>query len=212
MAVDIEHFARLRPYAYHVTARANLVALCRTRTLEPAATLMRRANRTDLLRWRRPESVTLTVGTETVVLTDQAALLETNLALHRGWSFGDFVEYLNEHVFFWPGTAEGPIKSGLRVHERAEQGSPTLLRIPTAELFDANPTAIPLFCPFNSGAPRQQPGRRVLRGPHLFTVAADFRRHERDVVELAFRSRVSLPAVTAVRQGVEWMLLSSVDA
>jgi hypothetical protein len=194
MAIDIAHFTRLRPYSYHVTARENLPALSRAMQLFPAATLMRKAGRADQLRWRRSIPLSLSAGTETYTLKDQAPLLEVNVSLGAGWAFGDFVEYLNEHVFFWPGTADGPIGAGVRLLARYEEGAPAVLQIPTAALLEANSDAEPLFCPFNSGTARQQQGRRVLRDSRLFRTAADFPRPASQVVELVFRSAVLLPA------------------
>jgi hypothetical protein len=161
--------------------------------LFPAATLMRKAGRVDQLRWRRSIPLSLSVGTETYTLKDQAPLLEANVSLGAGWAFGDFVEYLNEHVFFWPGTADGPIGAGVRLLARYKADALAVLRSRTAALLEANPDVEPLFCPFNSGATRQQQGRRVLRDSHLFTTAADFPRPASKVVELAFRSTLLLP-------------------
>lgn len=204
MAVDIARFLQLRPYLYHVTARENLDMLADTMRLEPAASLMRRSGRNDLLRWRRSSTVRLTPGVGEVVLKDQAPLIEENVALTHGWTFADFVEYLNEHVFFWPGTAVGPIKAGVRLHGHYENALPLVIRASTSDLLAANPDAIPLFCALNSGAPRQQGGRRVARGPHLFTIGSDFPRREREVVELAFRSGVELPDGTSVASAAGW--------
>src|SRR5262245_16629406 len=76
---------------------------------------MRRFGRTDLLRWRRPEPVVMRSGGRIAVLKDQAPLIERNIALSPDWQFADFVQYQNEHVFFWPGTADGAIKAGVRL-------------------------------------------------------------------------------------------------
>jgi hypothetical protein len=195
-----------------VTARENQAALIETMTLEPAASLMRRAGRSDLLRWRRPMAIPLIVGGATIVLKDQAPLIEQNMSVQHGWTFGDFVEFLNEHVFFWPGTAEGPIKVGLRLHAHYDSTSPLVLRIPTSALLAANPGDIPLFCAFNSGAPRMQNGKRVFRGERLFTSADEFHRREREVIEVAYRSSVVLPEKVMTWNAGEWTPLRSLGA
>jgi hypothetical protein len=204
MAFDVDRFVRLRPYLYHITARANRTAIERSMLLEPAAQLMRRAARPDLLRWRRPEAVTIRVGPDEIVLKDQRPLIEANLSLDGSWELGDLVEYLNEHVFFWPGRADGPIVHGARLLDRYEADAPLVLRVPTGDLLAANRGAEPLFCPFNSGAPRQQGGRRARRGPNLFSPADRFARRESEVVELGFRSAIVLPESTEAHGPSGW--------
>jgi len=204
MPVILDRFIQLRPFLYHVTARANQIALTRDRRIEPAAALFRRAGRTDLLRWRRPDAVTVQVDGDQIVIKDQRPLIEANLSLDGAWELADFVEYLNEHVFFWPGRSEGPIQAGVRLHGRYEASAPLVLRVPTRDLIEANPAVEPLFCPFNSGAPRHQGGRRARRGPRLFTPAADFPRRESEVIELAFRTAVGLPDTTQIRVDDVW--------
>lgn len=207
MAVDINRFVQLRPFLYHVTAQENLAALCQQRVMSPAAELMRRAQRPDLVRWRRPDSVVLDLQGQKVVIKDQRPLVEANLALEGSWELGDFVEYLNHLVFFWPGRADGPISNGKRLLSRYEADAPAVIRIATAELLSANAGLEPLFCPFNSGAARQNAGVRARRGPNLFTSAERFPRRESEVVELAFRSEVTLPESVEVRSKVGWRRL-----
>lgn len=204
MTVNLERFIALRPFHYHVTARSNRAALLSDWTLRPAAELMRLAGREDLLRWRRPESITVDLPTGPVVIKDQHPLIEANLSLDGSWELGDFVEYLNEHVFFWPGRADGPISHGQRLLGRYDATAPLVLRVPTSDLLAANPGDVPLFCAFNSGAPRRQQGQRVRRGPHLFAPADRFGRRESEVVELAFRCSVRLPQSVELRTESGW--------
>lgn len=209
MTVDLDRFVGLRPYLYHVTARENRAAIARERRLEPAASLMRRAARPDLLRWRRPAAVELRIDDTPVVLTDQRPLIEANLRLDGAWMLEDFVEYLNEHVFFWPGRADGPIAQGARLLGHYEADAPLVLRMPTRALLAENAGVEPLFCQFNSGAPRQQRGQRVRRGPHLFAPAEQFVRRESEVVEVAFRAAVVLPDATEARGPEGWTRLGA---
>jgi hypothetical protein len=209
MPISIDRFVELRPFLYHVTARENRAALVRERSIWPAAELMRRAGRSDLLRWRRPDSVSLRIGSEQIVIKDQRPLVEANLSLDGSWGLADFVEYLNQHVFFWPGRADGPIAHGQRLLDRYDASSPLVLRIPTADLLRVNRDCEPLFCPFNSGAPRQNQGKRARRGPQLFTPAARFTRRESEVIELAFRGGVVLPGSTEVHTSSGWDRLAA---
>ena len=83
--------------------------------------------------------------------------------------------------------------------QRYEADAPVVLKIPTADLFSGNSDSVPLFCAFNSGAPRMQNGVPVRRGPDLFVPATKFTRTRGRVVEVAFRSSVALPPTTRVR-------------
>ena len=212
MSIDLQRFIELRPYLYHVTARENGSLLAREMILEPAAELMRRAGRPDLIRWRRPDPVLLRIDDDEVILKDQRPLIEANLSLDGSWELEDFVEYLNQHVFFWPGRSDGPISHGVRLLGRYDATAPLVLRVPTRDVIDANIGFEPLFCPYNSGAPRQQGGRRARRGPHLFAPAERFHRRESEVVELAYRNRVALPDSAEVQSEAGWRRLRSRDA
>jgi len=194
----------LRPFAYHVTASENLPLLRRHRRVYSAAELMKLANRPDLLRERREAHVALSLKNDAILLKDQRPLIEKNTELAEEWDFGDFVEYLNGHAFFWPGTATRIIGPGQRLLEHYAPEGPAILRVPTRWLFDANPSITPLYCAFNSGAPRQQNGKRVRRGPDLFMPADRFSRRASEVVELGFAAGVALPSDTEFLKDGAW--------
>ena len=206
MPINLERYVKLRPYSYHVTDAENLASLISTARIDTAAEIMRAAGRSDLLRWRRTEAIKLVVNGLNVTLKDQKPLIERTMDLESG-DFGDFVEFLNSHVFFWPGTSNGPVQSGVRLHGHYESEGPMLLRIPTRDLFEENSDLEPLFCPFNSGAPRQQHGQRVRRGAHLFSDAASFGRTEGQVIELAFRSSIHIPRTAEYLEQGAWARL-----
>ena len=198
MSFTISEYAELRPYLYHVTARENLPRLQRTRRLDPAAELIRAAARPHLLRTRRPEPVSIFVDGEPVVLKDQRPLIEANVSLADGWQFADLVEFLNEHVFFWPGDAIGPVLSGRRLLAHYEEELPAVLRVPLTDVVAINPQLPPLFSPYNTGAPRMQRGKPARRGPDLFRPAHEARRRRFEVVEVAFRGPIKLPDTVQV--------------
>lgn len=187
-------FTRLRPFAYHLTARANLPAIQSTARLDPAAALFRQANRPDLLRTRRPDMTPIAVGGRQVLIRDQAPLHPGNCLLQGGYSFEDLVELLNQFVYFWPGTAEGPNDYGKRHFARyAKSEDAVVLRIPTADLFAANPTLTPHASAYNSGSPRCSGGRKSPRGPDTFLPFPAFPHTPGKAIELAFEAPVSLP-------------------
>lgn len=190
-------FAQLRPFAYHLTARANLPAIERTRRLDPAAAIFTRANRQDLLRTRRRGMTTIPIGADKVIIRDQDPLHPGNCALTHGYSFEDLVELLNSFVYFWPGTAHGPNDYGRRHFARyAKIEDAAVLRIPTASLFAANPTLTPHASAYNSGSPRCNPqagGRKSPRGPDTFQPFPAFPHTPGKAIELTFKAPVALP-------------------
>jgi hypothetical protein len=135
-------------------------------------------------------------GNTLILLRDQAPLHRGNLILPSGFSFEDLVEHLNRRIFFWSGTARGPNSYGVRHFERYKQEHPVLLRIGFRSLLLANPRAEPLFCKYNSGAPRCSYGRKSPRGPHTFLPAAVFSGTPGQVVEVTFCSEIELPTDT----------------
>jgi hypothetical protein len=196
MPFDLDKFVSLRPFAYHLTDRSNVSRLRQTGIIQPAATLLRGPGRETEIRQRRKGPLHVIVDGDTVVIRDQRPLIFANIALWEGWASEDFTAFLNEHVYFWPGDSDGPVKSGLRLQNHYVKEQPAFLRIPTRDLFDANCHQPPLFCPFISGAPRKQAGKAVPRGPDLFQPADSFPRTAGQVVELVFRGTVQLPSTT----------------
>lgn len=209
VAFTLDDYIRLRPYAYHLTDRANLAPLLVERVLRPAAELLVEAGLPGEIRTRRPTLMDIEIGGVRVVLKDQRPLVFANTELADGWSEGDFVAYLNERVFFWPGSETGPVKHGARLFEAYDADAPVVIRVPTSDLLAANRALTPTFCAFNSGAPRMQQGRRVRRGPDLFTPADTFPRRASEVVEVAFCGPVALPESAEVRtHGHGWSRLA----
>lgn len=210
VAFTISEFTRVRPFAFHLTDRANLQPLVHRSILEPATDLLARAGRASAVQSRRADLMPIWVDGQRVILKDHKPLVFANAELAPGWAPGDFVEFLNRHVFFWPGNERGPVKYRERLFSAYEADTPAVLRTPTADLIAENRGLTPLFCPFNSGAPRMQSGQRVPRGPDLFAPAGEFPRRASRAVELVFRGAVVLPESTQFRvAGRDWDTLSS---
>src|SRR3989442_684976 len=149
MPIDEETYAELRPFMYHLTDWQNVERLQRTRKLQRAATLLALAGKIDAVTNRRDKAFTATVETEAVILRDQAPLYENTIRLEGGWSFAEFVEHLNQHVFFWPGTETGPIDYGVRHFQRYSSEQPVIFRVRYLSTRAENPDAEPLFCKYN---------------------------------------------------------------
>lgn len=197
MAIDLEAFARTRPYAYHLTSKGNLRSILSGR-IDCAATLMVKGGRRELLRRRRSRHEVVHIDGCDIWLRDQAPLHEGNLVLCGGWSFSDLVETLNRRVFFWPGTESGPNEYGHRHLSRYLLERPVLIRVRTSELLDANSESSVEFCRYNSGSPRYSGGRPSPRGPDTFVSAASFDGSPSNVVELVFRDGAMLPGTLRV--------------
>jgi hypothetical protein len=196
--MELERFAALRPYFYHITSRDNLASICASRTLEPASALMERAGRVELLRQRRRSHVRIEVDGRDVFLRDHRPLHPGNIALHPGWTFGDLVESLNRRVFFWPGTASTAIAHGLRYFDRYYAERPLVLRVARRSLIARNMQVESHYSRHNSGSPRCTAGRRSPRGPDLFQDVDTFQGVVSDVVEVTFDAPLRLPPDTEV--------------
>jgi len=157
---------------------------------------MERSRRNDLLRTRRSEPVPVSIGKRVVWLRDQGPLYEGNAKLPKGYTFEDLIESLNRRIFFWPGTAAGPISYGIRHFERYENEKPVILRLHFDTLLQANPAAMPRYCRYNSGSPRCSNGEKSPRGPDTFMLAADFSETPSKVVEVTFDTEMRLPVNT----------------
>jgi hypothetical protein len=193
MPISAQKFLTLRPFLFHLTSSENLERILRTRRLESAMSLFRQARRTDLGRVRRRDHTVVQVAGESVRLRDQAPLHEGNMALERNWTFEDFVAYLNNHVFFWPGAADGPIAYGVRHYERYAEEKPVILRIPTAALLASNARQHPHFCRYNSGSPRCSNGRKSPRPSRTFVTANEADFGVGGIVEVTFPGGVHVP-------------------
>jgi hypothetical protein len=205
----LDDYITARPYLYHLTHRTNLTPLRQTRRLYPAAMLLRRGGRIELMRTprRRPEPVMID-GTQ-IILRDQGPLHKGNMRLSRGHTFEQFVESLNDRVFFWPGEQRGPISYGIRHFEAYRDEQPSILRVRIEHLLSVNPEVTPLFCRYNSGSPRCSYGKRSPRGPSTFLAAQSFEESPGRVVEVTFLASLALPPETeyGIHPGGPWRRL-----
>jgi hypothetical protein len=187
------NYAAKRPYLYHLTHHANVDYLRETAKLFPAAVLMERSGRNELLRARRPGPVPVHIGDAVVWLRDQGPLYEGHARFTKGYTFEDLIESLNRRIFCWPGTAAGPISYGIRHFGAYKKEKPAFLRIDFQALLLANPAVTPRYCKYNSGSPRCSNGVKSPRGPDTFLLAADFDGTPSKVVEVTFDTEIILP-------------------
>jgi hypothetical protein len=209
--LDIDAFAKSRPYVFHLTDRNNVELIAKRGGMSAAALLMERAGRRDLVRKRRRQHERLTIGGNVILVRDQAPLHEGNMALSGGYGYADLIESINKRIFFWPGTARGPISYGVRHFERYREECPLMLRINIKSLLNTNPNAEPKFCRYNSGSPRCSSGQKSPRGPDTFISASKFIGIPSSVVEVTFENSLIIPRDIMVAEHPEgpWQPLYS---
>jgi hypothetical protein len=190
---SISKFVVLRPYLYHLTFPENFIEIQSTQQLERANTLIDRAGKSELSRARRLGHSKIFIEDRPLYLRDQFPLHRGPIAYATGWSYEDVLYYLNDHVFFWPGDATGPIPSGQRHFRRYSSEKHYVIRARTSDLLSANVNLEPLFSRCNSGAPRCSYGQKAPRGPETFNTAEKFQSTPSNVVEVTFRAAVKLP-------------------
>jgi len=198
MAFSLEEFIAVRPYLYHLTAATNLNRIASKRMLLPASMFIRDSERTDLIDVRRTEHQLLRSADGHVEIRDQIPLTARNIEFSDGFTLSRLVDLINQHVFFWPGWDSKPIPAGVNHFQRYEQERPRILRISTSAVLAHNPEIVPLFCQYNSGAPRCSGGRRSPRGPRLYLESPLFEGTASRVVEFVVRGPVGLPDSTEV--------------
>jgi hypothetical protein len=196
MAFDLDRFAQLRPNLFHLTAAQNLARIRAAGTLVSASELFGQAQAENLRSVRRPTHETLRVDGRLVIVRDQRPFHVGAIAFDEGWDMVRLVAHVNEHVFFWPGTAKRPVKSGLSHYRRYRGEALAVLRVPIRSVLATDASARALFSRVNSGAPRVVAGRHSRRGAGTYVDASTFEGTTTDVVEVVFRGRVVLPPDT----------------
>lgn len=171
----------------------NLPRILEGRRLEPAIALMRAAGREDLARARRLRDTSITIGSEQVILRNQEPLIEANLLLDAGWAFEDLIEYLNAHVYFWPGTSQSLDPLGSSFLSKYQHADVSILRLKLSSVTKANPGLPPLFSKYNTGAGRHSGGKPSPRGPNTFVPAGRFKGTRSEIREVGFHGPVILP-------------------
>lgn len=194
--MDIEQFKEKRTYLYHLTDTRNIVEIIRQRKLFSTRHLVYNSNlsvsdQMNFLRSKRVGHKKLVIDGVEVFIRDQdpislKSLAKATLELD---SPQDFLEILNERVFFWP-----TIKD-LSIHfERYKDEKPTILRFATNDIIMLN--SEPEFCFLNSGAPRCSPhygGKPAPRNRGTFQKASNFERSHASVREFTILNFSNLP-------------------
>lgn len=194
MPLDLERFSKIRPYLYHLTAAQNLESIRLLGELRCARTFLRSAGLKHLGSTKRLKHLLVAGNTGTLLIRDQKPLAAGAIEFEPGWTLDRFVEHINKHVFFWPGTSRGPIEAGQNHFERYRKDFVAVIRIPLADISLSKAA----YSRYNSGAPRCSNGRRSPRGGGTYLPADSFHRSPSDVVEVVVPGSCELPRSSEV--------------
>ncbi|MDD9799535.1 MAG: hypothetical protein OXU29_03610 [Gammaproteobacteria bacterium] len=122
------------------------------------------------------------------VLRDQKPLTR-RIQFCDGAKFCQYVEYINQHVFFWPTRYAGSKK---REAFRKKYAGDCEIRCRLCDLEKANPGKI-LYCRYNSGATPRQPEKHK-RSRKMFQPLSE--RKKQPIVEVVIKGVVKLPPET----------------
>ena len=194
MGFSIEQFGKLRPYLYHVTTPENFENIRRRWKLISAFSLLKGTDYEYLLRGLRSESHVVRLNGQEIVIRDHRPLRLGSIEFEGGWTINTLLEELNRRVFFWPGRADGPIRSG-RLHfgRYAAEGQVVAFRVNVFDLLQANPDNRPYFSRANSGSARHSGGKPVVRGPRLYQTAEQSSFPVNAVKEVSYLYEAVLP-------------------
>lgn len=212
--MNLSTYLDLRPFLFHTTALENKASILNGMRLFSAETFVARAVPPIpfALDKRRERSVALLLTDgSTVTIRDQKPLASGHIDFESGWDLQRLTRRLNQLVFLWPGTLNGPIGPGRSHANRYVRAGEALLflRMPAASLLTETRG---LFASVNSGSPRTVNGLKSRRGGDTFLLAEFFTGSPSDVVEVAFDTTVDLPPTSECSaDGLNWLPLKSAD-
>ena len=194
--MEIEKFLKKCEFLYHLTDPRNFEIIIKDGILLSTERILEQSNlseeqRLTILRNRRPVHKTIDINGQTYYLRDQRPISVTNLSkcLTPGYDVGDFLQLLNNRVFFWPN-----LKRLYSHFNRYANENPIIIKVPTLEMLKIN--SHPEFCRLNSGATRSNSylnGAPPERGEGTFVSAEQFNYHAGDVAEVTFYGTCRLP-------------------
>lgn len=150
--MTVSDFVRQWPYCYHITFAVNLVLIQASRCLYSAEALLSAAGEVRG-HHRRLTDKLIQVRGQSVALRNQYALNPQALNLPCDCSLEDYIAFLNERIYFWPGTSIGPVADGIRM--LAADGSTmtsVVIRVQSSSLIEANAYATMYVATCNTGA------------------------------------------------------------
>lgn len=191
--MQTDDFIRRWPFCYHVTFTLNVALIREAGVLYSAQTLLRSAGHSEHRR-RRGADMTVQIGDQLVVLRNQRALDPSALSLPPECSVDDYVMFLNQRAYFWPGTAGGPVDDGVRMLASHVNGWPAaIIRVPSTSLVDANSHVMLQVADCNTGASWIERGRKSYRAPRRSQPIEAYSGDPESITEVSFCHAARLP-------------------
>jgi hypothetical protein len=195
--MELQKFIDSRKYLYHLTDQVNLKSILNDYTLKSTKELVKASHiekKTAFLRTRRLNHCPIKINGFDIMIRDQYPLnpVIAMKNMTKGWVFENFVYHLNSRVFFWP--TKKDLKSHYKRYENDNE-FPMVLRFETKEVVALNKSK-PLFCKYNSGAPRCHNSFKkgaAPRGKNSFLPAIDYPDSIGSVREVTYLSSCTLP-------------------
>jgi hypothetical protein len=211
--MDLDKFEQKHTYLYHLTDQRNYEIIRENHRLLSTKEILNLSSYSEnerkiLLRTRRPVHLSINVNGSTYYIRDQRPISIVNLTkcLTNGWTTEDFIELLNNRVFFWANIKR------LRSHyKRYISENPMIIRVLTQDILALNPNVE--FCRLNSGATRSNTywnGAPPPRGEETFLFADRFVYPESQVAEVTFPDLCQLPEIFSIGKAPEgpWTIVN----
>jgi len=191
--MNVDEFARQWPYCFHVSFSVNLGLIQTSGCLYSANTLLSIAGEARSCRRRTAEKM-IRVRGQTVVLRNQRALNPEAVDLPCDCSLSDYVAFLNERTYFWPGTSIGPVADGIRLLAVHGWSMPAvIIRVESKSLMQANEHASIQVATCNTGATWVDGSGKSRRSLDLFCRLPEYSDDPQSIVEVSFVDVARLP-------------------
>jgi len=192
-SLEAVELARRWPYCYHVTFSENLRSIVDSRALFSASTLLTNAGLEGHGRLRASEQ-TIEVSGRLVVLRNQIALNPDELELSDKDTLEEYVSFLNQRTYFWPGTDAGPVADGLRlIAAHGALRPPIVIRTRTLSLIEENRNQTIQVATFNTGASWRLREGKSWRARDAVVPLAKYADDPGAIAELSYLSGARLP-------------------
>ncbi len=191
--MNVNDFVRRWPYCYHVTFAVNLDLIQTSRSLYSAEALLLATGEVGR-RQRRMTDQLIRIKGQSVVLRNQCALNPQALDLPRDCTLEDYLAFLNERTYFWPGTSIGPVTEGIRLLATHGSSLPAVvIRVQSMALLEANANATMHVATCNTGAAWMDGSGMSRRALDAFCPLPEYANDTRAIVEVSFVNAARLP-------------------